>query len=156
MNRPELAADRALVAASLQTWRGARWRPLIPTIQLTYYGGSYAGGTPDLNATSGRDDLYAQAVWQVRGLGLRDLFEARISVGLPRGQPARGGNVEQVAADVTTAAKLSQSREQTLADAQEDVRQAELMWQRLLIDFGLGGEKGMNYQPLEALLAEQQ
>ena len=62
-----------------------------------------------------------------------------------------------MAADVTTAAKLAQAREQTLADAQEDVRQAELMWQRLLKStFGLGGEKGMNYQPLEASLAEQQ
>ena len=158
MNRPELAADRALVAAALQTWRGARWRPLIPTIQLTYYGGSYSGGTPDYGPTSGRDDVYAQAVWQLRNLGLRDLYEAR-----GYRSAYREANLQvvetsaQVAADVTTAAKLAQAREQTLADAQEGVRQAELMWQRLLKStFGLGGEKGMNYQPLEALLAEQQ
>jgi len=158
MNRPELAADRALVAAALQTWRGARWRPLIPTIQLTYYGGSYSGGAPDYGATSGRDDLYAQAVWQVHNLGLRDLYEAR-----GYRSAYREANLQvvetsaQVAADVTTAAKLAQAREQTLADAQEGVRQAELMWQRLLKStFGLGGEKGMNYEPLEALLAEQQ
>ncbi len=158
LNRPELASDRALVVAALQTWRSARWRPLIPSIQLTYYGGSYAGGTPELNATAGRDDLYAQAVWQLRNLGLRDLFEAREYRSAYRAANLRVVETSAlVAADVTTAAKLARSREATLADAQEDVRQAELMWQRLLKStFGLGGEKGMNYEPLEALLAEQQ
>ena len=158
MNRPELAADRALVAAALATWRGARWRPLIPTLQLAYYGGSYAGGTPDLNSTSGRDDVYAQAVWELRNGGLRDLFEARETRSAYREANFRVAETSaQVAAEVTTAAKLTQARFATLADAQEGVRQAELTWQRLLKStFGLGGEKGMTYQPLEALIAEQQ
>ena len=158
MNRPELAADRALVSAALETWRGARWRPLIPTIQLTYYGGNYAGGTPGVGDLGSRNDLYAQAVWQLNNLGLRDVFEARGYRSAYREANLRVVETSaQVAAEVTAAAKLTEARGATLPDAQEDVRQAELMWKRLLAStFGLGGEKGNNYQPLEALLAEQQ
>jgi len=102
--------------------------------------------------------VYAQAVWQVRNLGLRDVFEAREF--RSRYREARLHVAEtsaQVGAEVTAAAKLAQTREQTLSAAQEGVRQAELTWKRLLAStFGLGGEKGMTYQPLEALIAEQQ
>src|SRR5262249_15563070 len=78
MNRPELAADRALVEAALARWRSACYRPLIPTLQVTYYGGDFGGSGTGFPWTSGgREDVYAQAVWQFRNAGLRDLFEAR-------------------------------------------------------------------------------
>src|SRR5262249_56300774 len=58
---------------------------------------------------------------------------------------------------VIAAAKVASFHERTLTDAQEGVRQAEQMWQRLLRSaFSLGGARGMSYEPLEALVAEQQ
>ncbi|HVS35962.1 MAG TPA: TolC family protein [Gemmataceae bacterium] len=158
MNRPELAADRALVAAALASWRGSRWRPLIPSLQVTYYGGDYAGGTPGLGTYSGRDDVYAQAVWQLQNFGLHDLYVARENRSRYREATLHvAETTAEIGAEVTAAAKLSITYERTLPNGQEGVRQAELTWQRLYASsFGLGSEKAPVFQPLEALIAEQQ
>ncbi len=79
-NRPELAAQQALVQATLTRIRQERLRPLIPSIVLSgdaapSTGGYLMGGVfaSDVNgngnATSGRNDVNVQLLWELRNLG---------------------------------------------------------------------------------------
>jgi outer membrane protein TolC len=47
-NRPEIAENQALVQATLQRVREAKWRPWLPVAALTYNWGDFGGG-PDTN-----------------------------------------------------------------------------------------------------------
>jgi outer membrane protein TolC len=158
MNRPELAESRALVGAALAAWRQARVAPLLPRIDVSYMAGEFGGGTQDSTTHfRGRGDGFVQATWEMRNLGLGDLYRAR--EGRARYQEANLHVVEiqaQVAAEVVAAAKDVRARQRTLASAQTAVQQAEETWKRLY-----GGAFGMNtrerrYDPLEPLIAEQQ
>ena len=51
-NRPELAENQALVAAALARVRTAQWRPLLPTLAVSYNIGGFGGGPED---SSGRN-----------------------------------------------------------------------------------------------------
>jgi hypothetical protein len=111
-NRPELAAQQAVVQATLVRLRQERLRPLLPSLVLQsnatptgYLGaGAYGTGTTSLNHWSGRSDWDAEVVWQLKNLGLgnRGLVTQR------RGEQ-RQAQVElfriqdQVAADVAQA-----------------------------------------------------
>jgi outer membrane protein TolC len=157
MNRPELAEDRALIGAALARWRQAKFRPLIPTLQVFYYGGGFTGGRPDIANNGGRQDLLAQASWELRNLGLRDLYESR-----ERRAQYNESNLRlletqaRVAAEITAAAKIVRQREQAIREAQVAVRNAEETWRKLQdIAFFLGGP-ARQYDPLEPLLAERQ
>jgi outer membrane protein TolC len=156
MNRPELAESRALVAAALARWRQDRTRPLLPSLQLAYYGADFGGGTPAIHNYADRNDFFAQASWELRNAGLGNLFQARES--RARYNQANLHVVEiqaQVAADVTVAAKIVRQNQRALQTAQEAVRQAEELWTRLSkLAFGLGGP-ARQYDPIEPLLAEQ-
>jgi outer membrane protein TolC len=158
LNRPELAESRALVQLALAEWRANRFRPLIPTLQVFYYGSSFQGGNPGFHDTGRRDDFVAQAAWELRNGGLGDLFRSRES--RARFNEATLHIIEvqaQVGAEVTAAAKLAQTHQRSLQNAQEAVRQAEEMWARLSrAAFGFGTGPAARFDPLEALVAEQQ
>jgi outer membrane protein TolC len=156
LNRPELAESRALVAAALARWRQDRTRPLLPTIQMAYYGAEFGGGTPGLHDFANRNDFFVQASWELRNGGLGNLFQAREAQAGYNEANLHVTEVQaRVAAEVTTAAKLTLRERQALANAQEAVRQAEAMWRRLArAAFGLAGP-ARRYDPLEPLLAEQ-
>jgi outer membrane protein TolC len=167
LNRPELAEGRALVDAALRRWRQARWRPLLPTLQVAYYAGLFNGST-DVGAApagipptalhnfAGREDVLGQAVWQLDNLG----FGTALAIKERRVQHDEANlallEVEaRVGAEVSVAAKTTLARERTLAVAQDAVQQAELLWQRLkAASFGLASERG-RFRPLEPLLAER-
>jgi outer membrane protein TolC len=160
MNRPELAESRALVAASLARWREERTRPLIPNVQMAYYGAQFGAGTPALHDYGWRDDFFVQASWELKNAGLGNLFSARAS----RAQYTEANfHVMEVqaavAAEVTAAGKVVRARARELANAQEAVRQAESMWQKLqnaafgvAVPFGKGPRM---FDPIEPILAEQ-
>jgi outer membrane protein TolC len=163
LNRPELAESRSLVAASLARWRQARTRPLLPTLSVVYYGADFAGGsdlTTGSNALShwgGRDDFMAQAAWELKNLGFGDLARARETRAQYNESRFHVTEIQaQVAAEVVAAAKVVHARQRALASAQDGVRQAEEMWNRLSkAGFGFAGP-ARQYDPIEALLAEQQ
>jgi outer membrane protein TolC len=75
--RPELAAQQAVVQATLTRLRQERMRPLIPSLVLQSNAvpeellgaGAYATGPHGLNHWSGRNDWDAQMVWEFRNLG---------------------------------------------------------------------------------------
>jgi outer membrane protein TolC len=163
MNRPELAESRSFVAASLERWRQARTRPLLPTFSVVYYGADFAGGSDLINGSTGlrnwggRDDFMAQASWELRNLGFGDLARSRETRSQYNQALLHVTEVQaQVAAEVSAAAKVVQARRQALKNAEEAVRHAEEMWARLLkAAFGLAVE-ARKYDPLEPLIAEQQ
>ncbi len=80
-NRPELAAQQALVQAALTRIKQERMRPLIPSLVLegnpgpSGPGGSFMGGVfgSSLNGAAnpwiGRDDVSIGLVWEVQNLG---------------------------------------------------------------------------------------
>jgi outer membrane protein TolC len=160
MNRPELAESRALVEQALERWRLERHRPLIPTLQAFYYGGSFVGGNPQLNTAGGREDFLGQVSWELKNLGLGNIHAARERrAGY---DAARYHLIEvqaQVGAEVTAAAKLVRLRQRALANAQEAVRSGQAMWTKLLAArFEITGRPGdpIRYDFLEPLLAEQE
>jgi outer membrane protein TolC len=79
LNRPELAAQQALVEATLQRLRQERLRPLIPSVLLrgaatnpagTLSSGVFGGGRNDhLSDFAMRNDLDVQLLWQFDNLG---------------------------------------------------------------------------------------
>jgi outer membrane protein TolC len=86
-NRPELAADQALVQAALARLRQEKLRPFIPSILLrggstevagTLGIGVVAGGNNgDLGSTSARSDWDLQILWQLDNLGLGNVARTR-------------------------------------------------------------------------------
>jgi outer membrane protein TolC len=160
MNRPELAESRAVVAAALARWREEKTRPLIPSVQMAYYGAQFGGGIPAFHDYGWRDDFLVQASWELRNAGLGNLFSARASRLQYNEANLHVTEVQaMVAADVTAAAKVVRAREREFASAQEAVRQAEAMWAKLQkAAFGVVGGFGggaRRFDPLEPILAEQ-
>jgi outer membrane protein TolC len=134
-SRPELAAQQALVQATLVRLRQERLRPLIPSVLLrgastnpagTLAGGYFGGG---LNGSQGnfgaRGDFDVQVLWELQNLGLgnRALVdqrraENRLSVlDLFRLQ-------DQVAAEVAQAYAQAQSAASRLAKAEKELKDA--------------------------------
>jgi outer membrane protein TolC len=78
-SRPELAAQQALVQATLERLRQERLRPLIPSILLrgastnpagTLAGGYFGGGLNDkLSNFGARGDFDVQVLWELQNLG---------------------------------------------------------------------------------------
>lgn len=69
--RPEIAHKRALVQATRQKQWQEAWRPWLPKVQFGYSTGEFSSGTrSDLGKAASRTDFDAQAVWEIRGLGL--------------------------------------------------------------------------------------
>jgi len=101
VNRPELAADQALVREAVQHLRDERFRPLLPNLILRgggttppypmMYGAFGGGGGSTLNNFgTGRADYDVEAIWELRNLGFgnhalirqrraeRDLFQMQL------------------------------------------------------------------------------
>jgi outer membrane protein TolC len=157
MNRPELAANRALVAAAVARLRQARAEPFVPKIQLDYRGGTFGGGINErIGDFGGRGDGTAAAYWELRGLGFANRAEARVRQAQLDQTNYRVTEVSaQVAAEVTAAAKQTRARLRPLESAQEAVRQATEMYRRLReASFGMAGPRGQ-YDAIEPLLAIQ-
>jgi outer membrane protein TolC len=156
LNRPELAESRAQVAAALARWREDKTRPLIPTVQLAYYGAQFGGGTPALHDYGFRNDFFIQASWQLRHGGLGDLYTARESRARYAEANLHVTEIEaEIGAEVSSAVKMSLARQRELDSAQEAVTQAEAMWAKLKrAAFGLAAGV-RRYDPIEPLLAEQ-
>jgi outer membrane protein TolC len=86
-NRPELAENRALVAAALARVRAARLRPVLPNFAFNYNWGDF-GGSPDILAKgfgpsgeirhfSTRTEFDGGIVWRLENLGLGNRAEQR-------------------------------------------------------------------------------
>jgi outer membrane protein TolC len=129
MNRPELAAQQALVQATLQQLRAERLRPLVPSVLLRgaatnpaglLGGGVFGGGTNDTMANFGaRNDIDIEVLWEFQNLG----FGNRARVNERRAEHQSSilelfRTQDRVAAEVAQAYAQAQSA-QTRADIAE-------------------------------------
>jgi outer membrane protein TolC len=140
-NRPELAAQQALVQATLVRLRQERLRPLVPSVLLrgastpvvgTLAGGYFGGGRNDeLDHFGARSDFDLQVLWELQNLGFgnKALVEARraenrLSVlELFRLQDQVAAEVAQAFAQVQSAASRLGKAENGLKDAVESANQ---------------------------------
>jgi outer membrane protein TolC len=91
INRPELAAQQAMVQASLAALRREKVRPLTPTILTNgfqtpgeYIQGGIFGLGPNntMNQWAGRDDISLQPLWQLEALGIGNLARIKEQRGM--------------------------------------------------------------------------
>jgi outer membrane protein TolC len=135
MNRPELAAQQALVQATLERLRQERLRPLVPSVALrgsstpvtgTLAGGLYGGGRNDFMGNFGaRSDFDIQVFWE---------FQNLLGGNRARVKERRADNQlailelfriqDQVAADVVQAHDLVRSAAGRMKDAESELRDA--------------------------------
>ena len=140
-NRPELAAQQALVRAALQQLRQEKLRPLTPSILLrgaatnpagTLASGTFGGGINDQVSRFGaRSDYDLQVLWQLENLGFGNsarIKERRAEHQLAileslRLQDRVAAEVTQAHAQVQSAAARVKESEAGLKDAVESVDQ---------------------------------
>lgn len=122
-NRPELAENRAVIAATVERWRAARLAPLLPELRLDYAAGGFGGGENEFfGAFKGRSDFAATALWQLQNFGLGNLALTRERHAQYAQATFRQGAIEaQVAAQVVTAFSVAFAQRQELAVAQREV-----------------------------------
>jgi outer membrane protein TolC len=138
-NRPELAAQQALVQAALQHLRQEKIRPLVPSILLrgastnpagTLAGGTFGGGINDnVSRFGARGDFDIQVLWQLENLGFGN--SARVKERRAEHQIAIleslklqdrvAAEVAQAHAQVESAAARVKDAEAGLKDAVESV-----------------------------------
>lgn len=134
-NRPELAAQQALVQATLERLRQEKLRPLIPSVLLrgastpvtgTLAGGWFGGGVNDhLGNFSARSDFDIQVLWELQNLGFGN--RARVQERRAENQLALlelFRTQDRVAAEVAQAHAQAQSAAARLGDAEEELRDA--------------------------------
>jgi len=159
LNRPELAESRELVAAAVTRWRQSRTAPLIPRLDVSYFGGDFGGGVNNkIGQYSGRSDGLAQLTWELHNFGAGDI--ARVRERRAQMNEANLHVVEieaQVSAEVVGAAKVARHRQRTLKDSQAAVVEAVETWRRLEIAAKevLGDKKTRAIDALEPFIALQ-
>jgi outer membrane protein TolC len=137
-NRPELAAQQALVQATLIRIRQEKLRPLIPSIVLTgdngrtapggyLWGGVYASDTNQHdNPLAGRNDFSVEVLWELRNLGfgnhaavqVQEAERQRAVIELFRIQDRVAAEVARAHAQVVGAAARVNAAEVGLEEAQ--------------------------------------
>jgi outer membrane protein TolC len=134
-NRPELAAQQAIVRATLEQLRQERIRPLVPSILLrgsstnvtgTLAGGYFGGGRNDnLNNFGARGDFDVQVLWELQNLGFGN--RARINERRAENQLAILESLriqDRVAAEVTQAYAQGQEAAVRVGEAKPELRDA--------------------------------
>jgi outer membrane protein TolC len=157
LNRPELAESRSFVAAALARWRQARVGPFLPRLEIAYFAGDFGGGVnEDLSNFGGRGDGTAQALWTLHNLGAGDVAEARARRSQYNQANYHVLEVQaQVAAEITSAAKIVRRRAEALQTAQEAVQEAVETFRRLqAAAYGIVTKEAL-LNTLEPLIAEQ-
>lgn len=157
--RPEIVAARAGVAAANALVRQAKAAPLLPKVQADFIGGGLSGGRgSDFSPLQSQYNTGVALAWNLEAFGLGNAAQVR---GRQAGYDAalfRLREVEAaVGAEVVEAAKSSGARYESLAPAQEAVRQALEMYRKLRqASFQLLGPKGqLQFDALEVLTAVQ-
>ncbi|WP_435016282.1 hypothetical protein TA3x_003846 [Tundrisphaera sp. TA3] len=133
-NRPELAANQALVQATLARLRREKMRPLLPSVLINGFqtpgeqiqAGIFGiGPNSSMNQWSGRVDLSYQAIWELEAFGIGNA--ARIKE--QRGEQSRAiielfMVQDRVAADVTRNQARLQSAAARVGQADRALRAA--------------------------------
>src|SRR5262249_29477142 len=134
-SRPELAAQQALVQATLVRLRQERLRPLIPSVLLrgastnpagTLSGGYFGGGrNGNLSNFGARGDFDVQVLWELQNLGFgnKALMDQRRAENRLSGLDLFGMQ-DRVAAEVAQAYAQAQSAASRLGKAESGLKNA--------------------------------
>jgi outer membrane protein TolC len=158
-NRPELAADQALVQATLARLRQEKVRPLVPSVLLrgaatnpagTLSGGYFGGGVNgDLSNFGARNSYDVQVIWELPNLG----FGYRAAV-RERESENRLALVElfrtqdRVAAEVVQALAQAQRASRRIGQAEEEVKEALQTVEKSVIGVATTRTVGVGETPL--------
>lgn len=166
-NRPELAADQALIQAALARLKQEKVRPFVPTVALRgvgsqvpgLAGGVFGGGiNNNLSNFGGRFSFDLQAVWEVQNLGLGNRAAVRERAAeqraallqLLRTQDRVTAEVVQAHAQTRRSANRLKAAEQGVADAAET---AEKNLRGLVPGKRVGDQLTLVVRPQEAVAA---
>jgi outer membrane protein TolC len=145
--RPEIARQSAQIAAADSRISQEKWRPWVPSLHVGVGGGTFGGGrNSDFGNFSGRYDLDALAVWELRNLGFGNhaLVRERTSQ-YQQACIAYHAARDQAATDVTQAYHQSVLRRQQIAFTQQQIAAAA---DALPLNFN--GIRGRELRPIEA------
>jgi hypothetical protein len=146
-NRPELAAQKALIEAALVRIRQEKMRPLLPLITISGFqtpGGMTTeasifgtGNGGKLNLWSFRDDISTQMVWQLQNMG----FGNAALVKRRRGEQSRAiaelfHIQDMVAAEVTQSQAFLQSAAARVVQSERGLRTGLVTFQKNLEGMG--------------------
>ena len=134
-NRPELAAQQALVQATLERLRQERLRPLVPSVLLRgaatnpagmLAGGAFGGGLNDnLRDFSARSDFDIQVIWELQNLGFGNRARRDERRAEHESSVLELFHIQdQVAAEVVQAHALVHSAAGRIKDAETELRDA--------------------------------
>lgn len=139
LSRPELAAQRSLVQATLERLKQERIRPLVPSLLLRGYStvptgslaGGYFGGGPNGNISNfgGRLDYDVLLMWEFQNLGFGNQARVRerraeqqvSTIELFRQQDTIAAEVARVHAQVVSAAARVSEAEMGVKEAVESL-----------------------------------
>jgi outer membrane protein TolC len=149
-NRPELASQRALVAASTERVRQEHLRPWLPSVVMEgigpggFYNGGVFGGGPDngQKVYDGRFDGEVGVVWTLQnmGAGNHSLVRQRLAEE-QRAAIDFAATQDQVAADVVQAHAILEAAAIQVQRAMSAVKEAAITYQGTLT--GIGQTRGM-------------
>ena len=167
-NRPELAANKALVLATLARLRQEKIRPLIPsllirgaatnpagTLSTGYFGGGVNGNLSNFNA---RNTVDVQLLWELKNLG----FGNRAAV---REQQADNERAvlelfrvqDRIAAEVVQAHSQARRAANRIALAEEELTNARITVEKNLVGIGqtrrVGETLTLVFRPQEVVAA---
>ena len=170
LNRPELAAQKALVRATLERLRQERLRPLLPSVVLQ--GGSGPGGAFMFSAFQGgpngqpiegggRFDVDVGVVWTLDNLGAGNRAVVRQRAAEQRHAILELFDTEdRVAEEVVTAHAQLETAAVRVGQTEADVREANITFAGTRIGLretrGAGGLLELINRPQEAVAALQQ
>jgi len=125
-NRPDLAANREVIAAAWAKVRRAERGPLLPKLTVANTTGGYGGGlNDDLQNFDSRNALSVQLYWEVKNFGFgnrADAAERRALLDQAHFQLVEAQ--AKAAADIVEAAQIAGAGYETLDLAERAVREA--------------------------------
>ncbi len=154
-NRPEIQEGRAASAAAMVRLRQAKVGPFLPHFDVTYFGGTFGGGTNSQMSDFGaRGDGEVDIYWQLHNLGAGDVAQARAREAQLSETNFQLAEIRaQIGEDVMAAYRQVEANRRSLDSAEQAVRQALETWRRLReASFGMAGQQHL-YDPLEPLIA---
>jgi len=125
-NRPDLRANRALIAAAWSRVRRQQSGPLLPKVAISNQTGSFGGGVnDDLQQFDARNAVSAQVFWELRNLGFGNAAEVRERRALlDQAQMQALETQARATAEIVEAAQQAAARLQALDLAEKAVKEA--------------------------------
>jgi outer membrane protein TolC len=150
--RPELKESQALVAAACEVYKREKYAPFVPSVLLGVSTTSFGGGLgSDADNFSGRYDVDALMVWEMRNLGFGEGAARRErNAQVQQATYAKLRIMDQVAQEVAEAKVQVDIRSQQVETAQSAISRARDSYRRNLDRIRDG--QGL---PIEALQAIQ-